>query len=90
MSLHSYVMDIEDAAEAAALRARAIYHCPAHPDVPISAEDHEAERHAYALMTLMWKQQGSDDDRDRWMDALADYMGQSTDGCPACEICAAA
>jgi len=90
MSLDSYVMEIEDAAEAAALHSKAVYHCPAHPCVSIRAEDHYAERYAYALMTLMWKRRGGDDDRELWIDALDDYLGQTTDGCPACDICAAA
>ena len=90
MSLDSYVTEIEHAAEAAAFHSKAVYRCPAHPSVSVRTENYYAERYARALMTLMWERRGGDDDRELWIDALGDCLGQATDGCPACEICAAA
>lgn len=89
MGIDDYVMEIEGAAEQVALQAKAVYRCRAHSYVTISNGDNEAERHAYALMTLEWKSLDGEDDRDMWMEALKDYLGQAAYNCPECEALAA-
>lgn len=82
---NSYSMELEEAAMAAALRAKAVYFCRVHGDVWIRAGDPEAERHAYALATNMWKADDPVSERTDLMEAVKDVLDQAADGeCPAC------
>lgn len=86
MAIDDYVMEIEGAAEQVALEARAVYRCPAHPHFTISTGDCDAERHAYTLLTHMWKCEDCDDDRNFWLESLKDYLGQAAYNCPECKV----
>ena len=84
MSINSYVDNVEDAAQSAALKSGAVVSCEFHPDVMIRVGDDDAERHAYALATNMVKaDQGLD--RKDVIEAVNDFLGQCADDeCPAC------
>jgi len=76
MGIDDYVTEIEYAAEEAALDAKAVYRCPVYPHVTISSGDSGAERHAYALLTYMWKCEDCDDERKYCMESLRECLGQ--------------
>ena len=78
-------MELEDAAMSAVLRAKAVRICPVHSDVWIRVGDTEAERHAYAIATNMWKADEPVSDREDLLQAVKDALDQAADGeCPAC------
>ena len=85
MSISDYVDTLESAARHALAKTQAIEACPRHSDVIIRVGAPDAERHAYALATILLKSDGTMWMREDVMSAIKDELDAAADGeCPEC------
>jgi hypothetical protein len=86
MSVNDIADELEEVALRAALIAKAVRPCLRHKDVLIYVGDNDADRHAYALATNMWKAGETVSDRPEVTEAVKDVLDQAADGsCPQCD-----
>lgn len=85
MSINDLADELDGLTLRAALEAKAVQPCHFHTDVLIYHGDIDADRHAYALATNMWKADGRIFERAEVMDAVKDVFISAADGeCPQC------
>ena len=85
MSINDLVQQLEDAARAAVVQAKAVVPCPFHEDLMVRTGDPDAEKHAYALATVRLKNTGTMFLREDLMSAIKDELDLAADGeCPQC------
>lgn len=85
MSINDLVDQLDDLVLRATLKAKAVKPCHFHRDVLIYRGDPDADRHAYAIATNLWKSDGRTFDREEVTAAVKDVLDQCADGeCPEC------
>ncbi len=85
MSVIDLVDQLEIAARQALLATKALEPCAIHSYVLIRSSNEDAERHAYALATLILKRHGDMEIREELMSAIQDELTMAADEeCPRC------
>lgn len=84
MGWNDRMPDIGQAARNIAEQAKAISYCDDHEEIWINNEDPDANRHAYAIGTNLWKEGGMACTREEFLDAIKECIEQGADECPRC------
>lgn len=86
MSINDLADELDILALQAALKAKAVEPCYFHKHVLIHRGNDDADRHAYALATNAWKDDGRIFEQREVTEAVKDVFVQAADGsCPACD-----
>jgi hypothetical protein len=80
MGINDHSPDLYEFAEAAAIEAKAVYHCANHDDVLLTHGDAEANAEAYAIASIRAKEHGLDLKAVR--EAVADVLRDAGSDCP--------
>jgi hypothetical protein len=85
MSINNYYQEINDLANEALFKAKALECCPRHSDIIIRANDYEAERRAYAIGNTIIKDRDIIYVRSDLTKAIHDNILEAVDDeCPVC------
>lgn len=86
MSINDLHDTVNDLARRAIFQSKAIYTCPAHPEVTLTADDHIAENLAYAIATNYLKNEfGNLELRNEVLAAIKNEIDMADYECTHCQ-----